>query len=77
MKAAMNKKDRIQGLFSDFKCQDFYATGQKVSFNCSEKDKCTVDQANEPIWTTYFGDENEKVMLVGEAPSTAGGLGAR
>jgi uracil-DNA glycosylase len=61
--------------------QDF-STGKprrcrKDEFICCHRcsDECNVRDRKEPIWTPRFGDENTDVMIVAEAPSSAGGPG--
>lgn len=44
-------------------------------FICKYKDKCKFNIKNEACHTGYFGDDNSKVMLIAEAPSTSGGKG--
>jgi uracil-DNA glycosylase family 4 len=80
----MDKRSQIRKLFSNFECIEFFKYDKKhnkfdprVQFKCEHEGKgeCEINRKKEPIWSPAFGDENAKVMLVGEAPSTSGGVG--
>jgi uracil-DNA glycosylase len=71
----MDKKSQIRDLFKDFECPKFYDYGKPFDLHCANQKKCESNIKQEPIWTPAFGDECTKVMLVGEAPSTGGGIG--
>jgi uracil-DNA glycosylase len=82
----MDKKSQIRKLFSNFECKDveFFEYDKmhsrfdkRVRFRCEYEGKghCQVNRRREPIWSPALGDEDAKVMLVGEAPSTSGGVG--
>ena len=43
-----------------------------TDFHCSNCTQCRVDINSEPIYTPYTGDENTKIMIIGEAPSRSG-----
>jgi uracil-DNA glycosylase family 4 len=83
---AMDKRSQIRKLFSNFECRDaeFFKydithnkLDSRVQFKCGYEGKgqCEVNPKKQPIWSPAFGDENAKVMLVGEAPSTTDGVG--
>ena len=44
----------------------------KTDFHCSNCNQCSVDIKSEPIYTPFIGDENTKIMIIGEAPSRSG-----
>jgi len=82
----MDKKSRIRELFLNFECKDveFFKYDKthnkfdsRVQFKCEYEGKghCEINRKKEPIWSPAFGHEDAKVMLVGEAPSTSGGVG--
>ncbi len=43
-----------------------------TDFHCSNCNQCNVDVSSEPIYTPFIGDENTKIMIIGEAPSRSG-----
>ncbi len=43
-----------------------------ADFHCSNCNQCNVDVSFEPIYTPFIGDENTKIMIIGEAPSRSG-----
>ena len=66
----------LQELFSrsfSFDSISKYQAG--IKFDCPNKQKCKVAD-DEPCYTPYIGSPNTKVMVVGEAPSTANSHGA-
>lgn len=66
----MSKTDKLISLFTtEFITDDFFSKGKADDFRCPLIDKCTVNKAEEPIWSPALGDEGTTIMIVGEAPS--------
>jgi uracil-DNA glycosylase len=73
----MSYYQEIIDLFSkDFKCKNMLLRGKAVAFTCEKQSECKVNQKKEPIWSSGLGTESTEVMIVAEAPSKKGGLGA-
>ncbi len=70
----MNRNQRLEKLFGEIFVPEtnFRERGKARAFNCPDKEDCQVDEAKEPIWSPFFGDETCTIMLVAEAPSLGG-----
>jgi uracil-DNA glycosylase family 4 len=67
---------RIIELFQkDFHSKNYFTSDTADDFTCPFIQECEVLKGKEPIYTSYFGEEKSKVMIVAEAPSSSGGIG--
>ena len=72
----MTKNEQIIKLFEKvFKTDSFSKKGPAKEFACPFQTECKVDSKKEPIWSPILGDSQTRIMIVGEAPSSAGGKG--
>ena len=77
IKGLHTKKElELQELFSrSFSFDSICKYQSGIKFHCPNKKKCKVAD-DEPCYTPFIGSPNTKVIVVGEAPSTANGHGA-
>ena len=76
----MNKREKLFKLFGEvFKFENNTNLKEKFKvdkFECGCLHKCEVNLEKEASYTAWWGEEKSDIMLVAEAPSTAGGEGA-
>jgi hypothetical protein len=72
---ASGKNEQIKELFKkDFAIGEWGENGERKvarEFTCSCQDSCKVEK-DSPKHSSWLGDEDTKIMLVGEAPSNQG-----
>lgn len=72
----MNSHSKLIELFSkDFICEDLLIRTKADNFRCPNINKCQIETKEEAQWSPVFGDPDSQVMIIAEAPSTAGGIG--
>lgn len=72
----MTKNKQIIKLFAEvFKTDSFSKKGPAKGFTCQSQRKCKVNSEHEAIYSPILGDSQTRIMIVGEAPSSAGGTG--